>query len=70
MFVFHNNELAPIGYIDLDFQCDKDSHRSTYSFAFTLISVTISWKSVKQSCIYNSFMEVEYVSASKRSHLA
>lgn len=70
MFVFHNNELAPIGYIDLDFQCDKDSHQSTSSFVFTLISVTISWKNVKQSCISNSFMQVKYVSASKGSHLA
>ena len=61
MFMFHNDELVPIGYTDSNFQSNKNSHRSTYSFVFTLGGVTISWISMKQFYITNSSMKVKYV---------
>ncbi|KAL6323034.1 hypothetical protein AAG906_023652 [Vitis piasezkii] len=61
MLVYHCNELLPLGYIDLDFQFDRDSRKSTADFVFTLGGGAVSWKSVKQSYIANSTMEFEYV---------
>ena len=63
MLVFQSVELVPKGYTDSNFQSYKDSHRSISGFAFTFGGVVVSWKSVKQSCITNSTMEVEYVVA-------
>ena len=65
MFVFQSVELVPKGYTDSNFQSYKDSHRFISNFAFTFGGVVVSWKSVKQSCITNSTIEVEYVVASK-----
>ena len=42
-----------------------DARKSTSGFMFTLGGGTINWRSVKQSCIADSTMEVEYVAASK-----
>ena len=64
MLVYHGNELAPIGYIDSDFQSDAFLRRSTYGYVFTLGQAVVSW-SIKQSCIADSTMETEYVAASK-----
>ena len=64
MLVFQNEELIPKQYTDSYFQFDKDSHRSTYSFVFIFGGTTISWRSVKQSCIVDYTIEVEYVAAS------
>ena len=65
MLVFQSVELVPKGYTDSNFQSYKDSHRFISNFAFTFGGVVVSWKSVKQSCITNSTIEVEYVVASK-----
>ena len=65
MLVYHCNELLPLGYIDLDFQFDRDSRKSTADFVFTLGGGAVSWKSVKQSYIANSTMEFEYVVVSE-----
>ena len=65
MLVYHGDELAPIGYIDYDFQSDADLRKSTSRYVFTLGGVAISWKSIKQSCIAHSTMEAEYVAASE-----
>ena len=65
MLVFQSVKLVPKGYTDSDFQSYKDSHRFISNFAFTFGGVVVSWKSVKQSCITNSTIEVEYVVASK-----
>ena len=46
---------------DLDFQSDLDFRKSTLGCVFTLGGGAISWRSVKQSCIVDSIMEVEYV---------
>ena len=65
MLVYHGSELAPIGYTDSDFQSDADLRKSTSGYVFTLGGVAVSWRSIKQSCIADSTMEVEYVAASE-----
>ena len=59
MLVYHCDELLSLRYTDLDFH--RDSCKSTFDFVFTLSGGSVSWKSVKESCITNSAMEVEYV---------
>ena len=61
MLIYHGNELAPIGYTDSDFHLDADLRKSTSGYVFTLGGVAVSWRSIKQSCIADSTMEVEYV---------
>ncbi|XP_070032766.1 secreted RxLR effector protein 161-like [Nicotiana tomentosiformis] len=65
MLVYHSGNLAPIGYTDSDFQSDRDSRKSTSRYVFTLGGGAISWRSIKQSCVANSTMEAEYVTASE-----
>ena len=65
MLVYLCEDLIPIGNIDSDFQTDLDFKKSTSRCVFTLIGGAISWRSVKQSCIVDSTMEVEYVAACK-----
>ena len=65
MWVYHYDELVLIRYRDLDFQSNKDSCKSISSYVFILSGETISWRSVKQSCIIDLIMEVEYGVASK-----
>ena len=55
----------PIGYIDYDFQLDRESKMSTFRYVFTLGGGAISWRSVKQSNIADSTMEAEYIAASE-----
>ena len=59
--MYHYNELLPLGYTDSDSQSDRDSRKSTSGFMFTLGGGAISLRSVKQSCITDFTMEVEYV---------
>ena len=61
MFVFQSDELVPRGYTYSNFQFDKYSLWSTSNFVSTFGGVVVSWRSVKQSYIANSTMEVEYV---------
>ena len=61
MLVYHCDELLSLRYTDLDFQFDRHSRKSTFDFVFTLSGGSVSWKSVKESCITNFAMEVEYV---------
>ena len=35
MLVYQDESLEPIGYIDLDFQSDIDSRKSTSGYVFT-----------------------------------
>ena len=63
MLVYHGDDLAPIGYTDSDFQSDADLRKSTSGYFFTLGGATVSWRSIKQSCIAYSTMEAEYVAA-------
>ena len=61
MLVYRFKDLIPISYTDSDFQSDLDFRKSISGFVFTLEDGVISWRSVKQSCIADSTMEVEYV---------
>ena len=63
MLVHHSKDLIPIGYTNLDFQLDLDFKKFTLGCVFTLGGGAISWRSVKQSCIADSTMEAEYVTA-------
>lgn len=65
MLMYHCNELLPLGYMDSDFQYDRDSYKSIFEFAFTLGGEAISWRSVKQFYIVNSTTKVEYGVASE-----
>ncbi|XP_075104163.1 secreted RxLR effector protein 161-like [Nicotiana tabacum] len=65
ILVHHSGDFAPIGYTDSDFQSDRDSRKSTSGYVFTLGDGSISWRSIKQSCVADSTMEAEYVAASE-----
>ena len=63
MLVYQCEDLIPISYTYSDFQLDLYFRKSTSGCVFTLGGGAISWRSVKQSCIADSTMEAEYVSA-------
>ena len=65
MLVFQDESLVPIGYTDSDFQSNRESKKSTSGYVFTFGGGAISWRSVKQSSIADSTMEVEYIATSK-----
>ena len=70
MLVYHDDELAPIGYTDSNFQLDANLRKSTSRYVFTFGGAVVNWRSIKQSCIAEStmeaeYMEVEYVVASE-----
>ena len=50
MLVYHDDELARIGYTNSDFQSDADLRKSNSGYVFTLGQETVSWRSIKQSC--------------------
>ena len=57
MLVYSGGDMNPIGYIDSDFQSDKDSQKSTSGSIFTLGGGAVVWRSIKQSSIADSTME-------------
>ena len=61
MLVYRCEDLIPIGYTNSNFQSDLDFRKSTSGYMFTLGDGAINWRSVKQSCIADSTMEVEYI---------
>ena len=61
--VYQDESLVPIGYIDSDFQSDRESRKSTFGYVFTLEGGAISWRSVKQSSIANSTIVAESIAA-------
>ena len=65
MMVYHCDEFLPLRYTNSEFQSNKDSHKSTSRFVFTLGGEVVSWRNMKQSYIINFTMEVEYVVVSK-----
>ena len=65
MLMDHCDELLPLGYMDSEFQSDRDSQKSTSSFVFTLSGRAISWRSMKQSCMVDPTMNDEYVAISE-----
>ena len=65
MLVYSGDDLNLLGYTDSDFQGDRDSKKSTSGSVFTFGGAAIVWRSVKQSSIADSTMEVEYIAASE-----
>ena len=63
MLIYSGADLNPVGYTDSDFMSDKDSRKSTSGSVFTLGGGAVVWRSVKQSNIADSTMEVEYIAA-------
>ena len=63
MLVYSSRDLIPIRYIDSGFQSDKDSQKFTSGVVFSLGGGAIIWRSIKQTCVADSTMEVEYVAA-------
>ncbi|TYK21571.1 gag/pol protein [Cucumis melo var. makuwa] len=63
MLVYGSKDLILTGYTDSDFQTDKDARKSTSGSVFTLNGGAVVWRSIQQSCIADSTMEVEYVAA-------
>ncbi|TYK02313.1 gag/pol protein [Cucumis melo var. makuwa] len=63
MLVYGTKDLILTGYINSDFQIDKNFRKSTSGSLFTLNGGAVVWRSIKQGCIANSTMEVEYVTA-------
>ncbi|TYK08516.1 gag/pol protein [Cucumis melo var. makuwa] len=63
MLVYGAKDLILTIYTNSDFQIDKDSRKSTSGSVFTLNGGVVVWRSIKQGCITNSTMKVEYVAA-------
>ena len=63
MLVYSSDDLKIHGYTDSDFQADRDSRKSTSGSVFTLRGAAVVWRSVKQSSITDSTMEIEYIAA-------
>ena len=63
MLIYSGADLNPIGYTDSNFMSDKDSRKSTSGSVFILGGGAVVWRSVKQSSIADSTMEVEYIAA-------
>ena len=63
MLVYSGGDLNPTGYTDFDFQSDRDSRKSTFGSVFTLGGGAVIWRSIKQTSIVDSTMEVEYIAA-------
>ena len=47
MLMYHCDELLPFRYTNLDSQSNRDPHKFSFKFIFTLGSGGVSWKSVK-----------------------
>ena len=56
-----SDHLEVIGYSDSDYDGCVDTRKSTCGYLYLLTGGAISWKSVKQSVIATSTMEVEFV---------
>ena len=63
MLVYHGDKLVLIRYTDSDFQSAGDLRKSTSGYVLKLGGATVSWRSIKQSCIADSTMEAKYVVA-------
>ena len=56
------DNLDLVGYSNVDFASCVDSHKSTSGYIFIIAGGAVSWRSVKQTLIAISTMEVEFVS--------
>ncbi|GJS26010.1 hypothetical protein Tco_0486630 [Tanacetum coccineum] len=58
-------ELTVTCYIDVGFKTDKDDRKSQLGYVFILNGGAVEWKSAKKITIVMSFIEAEYIAASK-----
>ncbi|TYK15873.1 gag/pol protein [Cucumis melo var. makuwa] len=65
MLVYGGKDLILTGYTDSNFQTNNDSRKSTSGSVFILNGRAVVWRSIKQTCIVDSTMEIEYVAACK-----
>ena len=56
------DNLDLVGYSDANFASCVDSRKSTSRYIFIMAGGVVSWRSVKQTFIVTSTMEVEFVS--------
>ena len=63
-----SSHLEIMGYSNSDFAGCLDSRRSTSGYIFMLAGGTVSWKSVKQTLIASSTMEVEFIACYETSN--
>ncbi|RVW38039.1 Retrovirus-related Pol polyprotein from transposon TNT 1-94 [Vitis vinifera] len=63
-----SSHLEIVGYSDSDFAGCLDSRRSTSGYIFMLAGRAVSWKSVKQTLIASSTMEVEFIACYEASN--
>ena len=56
------DNLDLVGYSDVDFAGCVNSRKSTSGYIFIMAGGAVSWRSVKQTLIATSTMEVEFVS--------
>ena len=63
--MYHNDELVPLRYMNLDLPFNRDSHKSTFEFVFALGHGIFNQRSMKQFCIANFTTKIEYVTTSK-----
>ena len=61
ILVFSSGDLKMPEYNDSDFQADRDSRISTSGSLFSLNGWSVTWRSVRQSCIADSTMLADYV---------
>ena len=59
--LYRSDQLEIIRYFNSNYARCQDSRKSTLSYIYLLASGAISWKSVKQTLVASSTMEVEFV---------
>ena len=62
--VYGESDLKLMGYIDFNFQSDRDDSKSMLGYIFILNVRAVCWKSFKQHTVADLVYEVEYIVAS------
>jgi hypothetical protein len=65
--ILGGESIQLLGFTNLDYANDLDSHKSVGGYCFTLGSGMISWSSRKQRTVANSATAAEYIAASESS---
>ena len=58
----HIDNMDMVAYFDVDFAGCVDSHKSKSGYIVIMVGGAVTFKSVKQTLIATSTMEVEFVS--------
>ncbi|MCO5576788.1 hypothetical protein L7F22_030608 [Adiantum nelumboides] len=62
---YGSQELSVMGYTNSDYAGDLDNRMSTSGYVFTMAGGAVSWRSRLQTCVTQSTIEAEYVTASE-----